>query len=324
MEIIVKSTRNGLDELYHSGSVCVVDKNKEIIYSLGDYNQKLYLRSTSKAIQILPLLYYDIDKKYNISLEELAIMVSSHTGSKRHIEVIDQIMAKTNIKDSDFCIKPAYPTDFEMTKYMIENNLEKQAKYHMCSGKHLGLMLIEKEFNNGNYTSYFKEDSKVSQLCKNFIARVAEVDQKDIAIGMDGCGVIVFAISLYHSALAFMNMANPNFEDQKLNECIKRISQAMNMYPDLVRGKGYFCSIHNEDKNVIAKDGAHGFYAFGLKNEKIGAAFKNFSGDMNLFGLITNRIYEIIDYDNSKIKEHLNYNFTNDNDEIIGKTEVMF
>ena len=37
-------------------------------------------------------------------------------------------------------------------------------------------------------------------------------------------------------------------------------------------------------------------------------------------------VLSIIDnnYDNSKIKEHLNYNFTNDNDEIIGKTEVMF
>lgn len=250
-------------------------------------------------------------------------MVSSHIGSKKHIEVIDRIMKKTNIKDSDFCIKPAYPTDFAMMKYMIENKIEKQAKYHMCSGKHLGLMLIEKEFNI-NYTNYYNENSKASELCKNFISKVAQVNQEDILIGKDGCGVIVFAISLYHSALAFMNMANPIFEDQKLNECIKRISLAMNTYPELVRGKDYFCSIHNEDENVIAKDGAHGFYAFGLKNEKIGVAFKNFSGDMNQFGIIAKRIYEIINYDNTKIVNHINSDFYNDNDEVIGKIEVMF
>lgn len=324
MELLLKSQRNGLDEIYQNGSICVVDENKKIIYSLGDYNQKLYLRSTSKAIQILPLLYYDIDKKYDITLEEIAIMVSSHIGSKKHIEVIDKIMKKTNIKDNEFCIKPAYPADFEMMKFMIENKLDKQAKYHMCSGKHLGLMLIEKEFNNGDYSNYFKEDSKVSELCKDFISKVAEVDKNEIMIGKDGCGVIVFAIPLYNSALAFMNMANPKFEDEKLNECIKRIALAMNEYPELVRGKDYFCSIHNEDENVIAKDGAHGFYAFGLKKEKIGVAFKNFSGDMNQFGLVTNRIYEIINYDNSKIKDRINNNFFNDNDEVVGKSEVTF
>lgn len=47
MEMLVKSLRNGLDEIYHTGSICVVDENKNIIYSLGDYNKKLYLRSTS-------------------------------------------------------------------------------------------------------------------------------------------------------------------------------------------------------------------------------------------------------------------------------------
>lgn len=324
MEIILKSTRNKLDELYYGGSICVVDENKSIIYSLGDYKQKIFLRSTSKATQILPLLYYDIDQKYNLSLEELAIMVSSHIGSKEHIAIIDKIMAKTSIKDEDFCIKPCYPTDFEMTKEMIKNNLSQQAKYHMCSGKHLGLMLIEKEFNNGEYLDYFKEESKVSMLCKEFISIVSEVALDEIEIGMDGCGVIVFGIPLYNSALAFMNMANPKFEDEKLNECIRKVSQAMNMYPELVRGKDYFCSIHNEDKNVIAKDGAHGFYAFGLKNEKIGAAFKNFSGDMSSFGLITNRIYEIINYDNTKIINRINHDFTNDNNQVIGRYHLMF
>ena len=45
---------------------------------------------------------------------------------------------------------------------------------------------------------------------------------------------------------------------------------------------------------------------------------------MNQFGIITKRIYEIINYDNTKIVNHINSDFYNDNDEVIGKIEVMF
>ena len=323
MEILIIGKRGSLDELYHTGSICIVDENSEVIYSLGDQQQKIFMRSSSKVFQILPLLYLGLDKKYQLTLDEIAIMTSSHIGSLEQLEIIERIMKKTGIKESDFCIKPAYPISFATTKYLIENKIEPKRYFHMCSGKHLGLMLVEKEFTD-KYQNYYKTDSNATKLSLEYCAKVGQLDQKTIEIGLDGCGVPVYGITLYQAAILFRNIACPNFADKKLNEVINKVTTAISTYPDLVRGANYFCSQHNYDKNVVAKDGAHGFYAFGLKKEKIGVAFKIFSGDMNMFGYITKGIYQKIGYSSTMIDKYLNFEYTNDNDEIIGKYYINF
>jgi L-asparaginase II len=278
----------------------------------------MYLRSTAKVFQILPLLYYGIDKKYDLSLKEIAIMVSSQVGTFEHLEVIRGIMDKTGIIEDDFCTKPCYPTDFKTTEAMIAQGTKPSSIYNMCSGKHLGLMLIEKEFGE-RYQDYYLESSQTTKLGIEFTARLAEFPKEKVVIGLDGCGVPVFGIPLYNSAVAFKNMTFTNYEDEKLNHAIQVISEAISAYPDIVRGKDYFCSYHNYDKNVIGKDGAHGFYAFGLKKEHLGIAFKLFSGDMNMFPYVANRIYEKINYSNELLLPHINFKFLNDNGQVIGE-----
>ena len=323
METLVIGKRGTLNELYHTGSVCVVDKNNEVIYSVGDIQQDCFLRSTSKVFQILPLLYYGIDKKYDLSLKEIAIMVSSQIGTFEHLEVIEAIMKKTGIKEEDFCIKPGYPLCFETTKALIQQGVEPKPFFHMCSGKHLGLMLIEKEFNE-KYQDYYLESSHATRLSIEFIAAFAELPKDKIVIGLDGCGVPVFGLPLYNSAVAFKNITFTNYDDEKLNEAIRTVSEAITTYPDIVRGKKYFCSYHNYDPNVIGKDGAHGFYAFGLKKEHLGIAYKIFSGDMTMFPYVANRIYEKIDYSNELLLPHINFEFLNDNNQVIGEYIAVF
>lgn len=318
MEILVTGKRGSLDELYHTGSACIVNEKNEVIYSIGDIKQNIFMRSTSKVFQILPLLYYGLDKKYDLSLKEIAIMISSHIGSFEQLEIIESIMKKTNIKENDFCIKETYPISFETTKKLIEDGIKPSPVFHMCSGKHLGLMLIEKEFNS-NFQEYYKENSYATKQCLDFISKLANVPVNEIVIGLDGCGVPVFGISLYNAAIAFKNLTFSNDEDAKLNEAILKVNQAVSMYPDIVRGKNYFCSYHNYDKNVIGKDGAQGYYAFGLKKEHLGIALKIFSGDMNMFPYVVNQLYTKIDYDNSLLLPYIDFKYINDNEQIIGE-----
>lgn len=318
MEILVTGKRGTLDELYHTGSACIVNEQNEVIYSIGDIYQNIFMRSTSKVFQILPLLYNDIDKKYDLSLKEIAVMVSSHIGSFEQLEVIKSIMDKINISEEDFCIKPAYPISFETTKKLIEDGVNPSSIFHMCSGKHLGLMLLEKEYND-NYQEYYKEDSYATKQCLEFISMLSIVPVNDIVIGLDGCGVPVFAVPLYNAAIAFKNLTLTNYEDEKLNNAIKKVNEAVSTYPDIVRGKDYFCSYHNYDKNVIGKDGAQGYYAFGLKKEHLGVALKIFSGDMNMFPYVVNHLYSKINYDNSLLIPHINFHYINDNDQVIGE-----
>ncbi|MDL2212049.1 asparaginase [Erysipelotrichaceae bacterium OttesenSCG-928-M19] len=323
METLVVAKRGSLDEVYHTGSICVVNKDNKIIYSIGDVQQNIFMRSTSKVFQILPFLYYGLEKKYQLSLKEIAIMISSHIGSLEHIDVLKSIMEKTGVKESDFCIKPAYPISFESTKYFIENGIAPSPIFHMCSGKHLGLMLVEKEFR-ADYQKYYEESSYATKESMKFIALMAEMKQDKIIVGLDGCGVPVFGLPLYHAAIAFKNLTFTNHSDNKLNEAIKIVNEAISTYPEIVRGKDYFCTYHNYDSNVIGKDGAHGYYAFGLKKEHLGIAFKLFSGDMNMFPYVVNHLYSKINYSNDKLLPYLKFEYLNDNEQVIGEYEAIF
>ena len=323
METLVISKRGNLNELYHQGSICVVDKNYNVVYFYGDINERVFIRSTAKVFQILPLLYDKLDLKYDLTIEEIAIMCSSHISDFEHIRVIKQIMEKTGISESDFCIKPAFPADFNTTKELNKNEAKPSPIYHMCSGKHLGLMINEKEVNE-NYQNYYLETSYSTKKCLEFIALMAQVDVDSIDIGLDGCGVPVFGLSIYESAVAFANLTNYDIEDQKLIRALKIVEQAYREYPDMVRGKNMFCSYHNYDKNVIGKDGADGFYGFSLKNEGLGAAFKIYSGNLNMLSYVVERIYEKINYDSSELKKHYNNYYENDNKQIIGEHIAIF
>ena len=52
----------------------------------------------------------------------------------------------------------------------------------------------------------------------------------------------------------------------------------MNAYPNMIASHGFICSELLRDTNIVAKGGAKGFYAFGLKEERIAFALKVIDG----------------------------------------------
>ena len=99
--VLVKVNRGTITESFHRGAICVVNHLKEPIYSQGDIHQLCYPRSSMKFFQQIPLLALGGAEKFDLSLEEIAILCGSHNGEKQHVETVQKILNKGGFTEED-------------------------------------------------------------------------------------------------------------------------------------------------------------------------------------------------------------------------------
>ncbi|MNN35664.1 L-asparaginase II [compost metagenome] len=126
-----------------------------------------------------------------------------------------------------------------------------------------------------------------------------------------------------------MKLACPDLiEDPATAKAVSTITTAMNHYPHLVGGRGKVDSIMLEDDNLIAKGGFKGVFAFSLRKERLGVAFKVADGSEEEWGLIALGILEQLGYSNQNTIQRLRDTFSTDisNDEgwSVGHVESVF
>jgi L-asparaginase II len=137
-------------------------------------------------------------------------------------------------------------------------------------------MLIQRNAA-ADVTDYWKMGSAADGLVRNAITTLGE--HPIAAVGIDGCGVPVFAVPVKSIATAYKNLACPDhIRDEALADAAARFVPRIHKNPKMMRGTGFLCGHINEDENLIAKGGAAGVYGIGLKKEGLGVAFKVDSG----------------------------------------------
>ncbi|MBQ7628871.1 MAG: asparaginase, partial [Selenomonadaceae bacterium] len=99
-EIVLQYTRAGHVENIHRGDVAAVNCAGKIISSVGNANLPMFWRSAAKPFQALPFVKNGGLEKYNLSDEELAVLVSSHSGEDNHVALVRGILAKLGLDES--------------------------------------------------------------------------------------------------------------------------------------------------------------------------------------------------------------------------------
>jgi L-asparaginase II len=111
---------------------------------------------------------------------------------------------------------------------------------------------------------------------------------EDIAIGVDGCGVPVFGITLEGMARMYARLVNPPPEyDDNTRAACRRIVSAMTSHPELIGGTTDRLDtelMRAAKGRLVSKVGAEGVYTVGvLPNERwkngLGLALKIEDGD---------------------------------------------
>ncbi|MPN28505.1 hypothetical protein SDC9_175947 [bioreactor metagenome] len=108
------------------------------------------------------------------------------------------------------------------------------------------------------------------------VSEFTGVNKEDIPIGIDGCGVPVHGLSVYHMAVAWARLLNPVGMSDKRHETAKRIRTAMMNHPEMIAGTGRLCTLlmSAAPGKIVAKSGAEAVYGFAIPELGWGMSLK--------------------------------------------------
>lgn len=269
-------TRGKYIENIHRGDAVCVGIDGKIISSVGNAQLPMFWRSAAKPFQLLQFVKLGGVEKYNLTQKELAILASSHSGEKIHEETVKSILEKLGLTVDVLNCGPARPMSGKAFKELVKNNLKPTALNNPCSGKHSGIIalcqLLELPIED-----YIKPEHPAQKIIHKIVAMSAGISEDELDIGIDGCGVPVFYLSLDKMAYAYARLMNAEEGNWgEYTEAAIKIRDAMCAYPEIVSGTGRIDKAVSEVTNgrVLAKIGADAVYCLASREHKSGIAFK--------------------------------------------------
>lgn len=283
--IIAKVCRGNTVESVHCGSVAVVNSKGKLIYSFGNPYFVTYLRSSAKPFQVIPLITSGGAKEFGLSQKEIAIISGSHNGQKIHTDTVKSILKKIGLAEKNL------QCGVHIAHYYTANNIIPPSgkKFtqvnHNCSGKHAGMLGLCVYFG-WDIRNYRDPTHPVQKMILKAISEICHYPEKKIGIGIDGCGVPVHAMPLYHMALGFSNLVNYNSEEPKTTRAYELIVDSMKKYPEMVSGEGRLdLSLATASKNnLLAKGGGEALSCSGILSKEWGMAVKIADGGQRAIG----------------------------------------
>ena len=275
-EIVLQYTRAGHVENIHRGDVAAVNCAGEIISEVGNAHLPMFWRSAAKPFQALPFVKNGGLEKYNITAEELALLVSSHSGEENHVELVRGILKKLGLDESVLDCGVVRPMSGKAYKNLIAKGEKVLPVHNPCSGKHSQIIALAMMLGVP-FEGYTQPDHAAQKLIFKHVAMAAKVPEDKLEIGIDGCGVPVFYLPLYNMALAYARLSTPSKGDWGDYEiAATKIRDAMSQYPQVISGNGRIDLTVSEitGGRIIAKIGADAVYCLCVKDEDLGIAFK--------------------------------------------------
>lgn len=263
-ESIAAVRRGRLAESVHRGRVAARGADGADLYSVGDAGGYVYLRSSAKPFQALPLVFSGAADAFGISGEELAVACASHNAEARHLTAVRSILRKAGLSEADLQ-NGAHPPMHAPSAARLAATGESPRPIHgNCSGKHAGMLAVC-QYAGWDPAGYRDPDGPLQKLVRRTVATLCGVEPEAIRLAGDGCGVPVFALPLEGLALGFARIAAGGAEGfpDDLREAVRRVRDAMRKNPHMVAGTGRFDTKLMQATDLVCKGGAEGVFAAG-------------------------------------------------------------
>jgi len=284
-EILAKVYRGNAVESVHCGSVAVVDSEGKLVYSFGDPYFVTYLRSSAKPFQTISLITSGAADEFGLSQKEIAIISGSHNGQKIHTDTVKSILKKIGLSEKNLQCGVHIPHYYTANNIIPPPGKKLTQLNHNCSGKHAGMLALCVYFG-WDIKNYRDKNHPVQEMILKAISEICQYPEKKIGIGINGCGVPVHAMPLYHMALGFSNLVNYSSEDDNTAEAYKLIVDSMRKYPEMISGEGRLdLSLATASKNnILAKAGGEALSCSGILSKGWGMAVKIADGGQRAIG----------------------------------------
>lgn len=247
----VEFIRDGLRETLHCGAICHLGR-QGIVFETGDCTEnKYFLRSCMKPLQMTIINDFQLDRYFNFSLPEIAAATSSHCGEELHISLVRSILQKSGRTEDDLLCPVELPLSERAQKELIQKRLPASKIHSNCSGKH-AMMLAACTKEGYDIKTYDSFSHPLQQHIKKRIAELTSLRENDLPASLDGCGLPVYAMSLRNLAKSYLSLfGNTNY---------MLLQEAFIEYPYIIGGEGRLDSeiINASGGKLIAKVGAGG------------------------------------------------------------------
>jgi L-asparaginase II len=266
-EPLVEVTRGGITESRHRGHIVAVEPDGTSRAYLGAPETVTYLRSSAKPHQAIPLIVSGAADRFGFTEKEIALACASHSGEPIHTEVVASMLKKIGLGPEALKCGTHEPFSTEVARQLREKGEEPNVLQNNCSGKHAGMLALA--LHLGAPTETYDEPTNPVQLAiGKTVAQFSAIAIEDIAVGVDGCGVPVFGITVRAMALMYARLVSPPLEfDDKIRDACARIVAAMTTYPELIGGTSdrLDTEIMRAAKGrLVSKVGAEGVYTVGI------------------------------------------------------------
>jgi L-asparaginase II len=254
-------------ESFHTGSIAVVDSRGRLLAFAGDPALRTCLRSAAKPFQAIPLLEYGGADEYELTGEEIALTCASHGGEPVHVATAAALLRKGEFDEEDLLCGATLPYDEKTASELRAAGEEPSPLHNNCSGKHAGMLLATQAMDVPS-TRYADPDHPLQVLMRSTLADFAGLAPDEIPMAVDGCSVPAFFLSLHRSAFAYAQlMATASGGGlEQYNESAGRVVESMTAHPYFVAGNWSITTplITAFGGELVAKEGAEGFYAIGI------------------------------------------------------------
>ncbi|MFN2454766.1 MAG: asparaginase [Pyrinomonadaceae bacterium] len=264
---LVEVTRGSIIESRHRGHVVAVDVDGRERARLGAPETVTYLRSSAKPHQTVPLVTSGAADRFGFTPQEIAISCGSHSGEPVHTQTVAGMLRKIGLGEDALKCGTHEPFSREAMRRLRERGLQPTVLHNNCSGKHTGMLALALHLGAPT-ESYDLLENPVQQLIARTVAEFSGVPFEEIAIGVDGCGVPVFGVSVYAMALMYARLVAPHESfDEKTRAACERIVAAMIEHPEMVGGTSERLDTElmlAARGRLISKVGAQGVYTVGV------------------------------------------------------------
>lgn len=272
-------TRGALAESVHAIVACAVDASGTVALEYGDIDAPIYLRSAAKPFIAAAVLASRANERFGFDEREIAVMAASHNGEPEHVAAVSSILEKIGLDEGALQCGAHAPAYDPAAAALAASGAKPSALHNNCSGKHAGILALCRARGYDRAT-YLALEHPAQQEILALCGRLLGEDPTRMPLGVDGCGIPVFATSLRRAARAFARFATLDEVDDADAIALELVRYAIAAEPFYIGGTGRFDSALPQATRgrIIGKAGAEGVHADALLDQGLGLALKIVDG----------------------------------------------